>query len=103
MRIGGGHRIRKMLFLRGIRDGHLNVDEVEVELPEGLMTSAERWLLYFSLRAAEVELRDSQGHVVTPDDLVPEHRQQRRRALGHHHRPMDFGPPDDVGVEEQLP
>ena len=79
LRIGGGHKLRKALFVRGIRQGYLNIDEVEASIPPGLMTAAERWLLYFSLRAAHVELRDSEGHVVTPDEIVPEHRRNRQR------------------------
>ena len=77
LRIGGGHKLRKALFVRGIRQGYLNVDEVEASIPPGLMTASERWLLYFSLRAAHVELRDSEGRVVSPDELVPEHRRRR--------------------------
>lgn len=80
LRIGGGHKLRKALFVRGIRQGYLNIDEVEASIPPGLMTAAERWLLYFSLRAAHVELRDSEGRVVTPDELVPEHRRNRSRG-----------------------
>lgn len=72
--VSGGHRLRKDLFKRAIRQGWLQVDEVEASLPPGLLTSAERWLLYFSLRASEVELRDAQGRAVTPDDVVPEGR-----------------------------
>lgn len=79
LRIGGGHKLRKALFVRGIRQGYLNIDEVEASMPPGLMTAAERWLLYFSLRASHVELRDSEGRVVTPDEIVPEHRRNRMR------------------------
>jgi hypothetical protein len=78
LKIGGGHRLRKALFVRGLKLGTLNVDEIEAAVPPGMMTAAERWLLYFSLRAAEVELRDSDGRILTPDDLVPEHRRRRR-------------------------
>jgi hypothetical protein len=77
LRTGGGHAIRKALFRRGIQDGFVNVDEVEELLPDGLMTVAERWLLYFSLRASEVQLRDSTGRAMTPDDAVPEHHRPR--------------------------
>lgn len=72
--VSGGHRLRKDLFKRAIQQGWLEVDEVEASLPPGLLTSAERWLLYFSLRASEVELRDAQGRAVTPDDVVPDGR-----------------------------
>lgn len=70
----GGHRLRKDLFKKAIQQGWLEVDEVEASLPPGLLSSAERWLLYFSLRASEVELRDAQGRVVTPDEVVPDGR-----------------------------
>jgi hypothetical protein len=71
LRAGGGHRIRKGLFVRGIRRGWIGIDEVERALPPGLLTPAERWLLYFSLREAEVELRDEAGRVVDMEDLLP--------------------------------
>jgi hypothetical protein len=65
------------------------VDDVEASLPEGLLSGSERWLLYFSLRSAEVELRDNDGRPVTPDDIVPEHRmaraQQESQSIEHHH------------------
>lgn len=73
LKTGGGHRMRKDLFMKGIRQGYLDVDEVEESIPPGMMTPAERWLLYFSLRAAQVELRDSEGRPITPSDIVPEH------------------------------
>lgn len=99
LRIGGGHRTRKAIFLQGIRQGFLNVDEVEEVLPAGLMTAAERWLFYFSLRSAEVELRDSQGRSVTPDDVVPEHRRRQRRTPP----PVAQFDPADVLLDDQLP
>ena len=82
IRVGGGHRLRKDLFKRALRQGWLDVDEVEASMPPGLLTAAERWLLYFSLRAAEVELRDAEGRAVTADDLVPEGR--TAAALSRH-------------------
>jgi len=54
---GPSHRLRKALFARGLRQGYLSVDDIEQALPPGSMTPAERWLLYFSLRAAQVEIR----------------------------------------------
>jgi hypothetical protein len=99
LRIGGGHKIRKNLFLQGIRDGFLNVEEVEEILPDGLMTAAERWLLYFSLRAAGVELRDRHGSIVTPDDLVPEHRRRRRAARD---ATVEYSDALDRTLEDQL-
>ncbi len=55
------HRARKELFQRGIRDGSLTVQEIERALPPGSLTDAERWLLYYSLRASGVEIRDERG------------------------------------------
>lgn len=70
--MGSGHRLRKELFKRAIAQGWLDVDEVERSLPPDLLTAPERWLLYFSLQASDVELRDSDGRVVTPTEVVPE-------------------------------
>lgn len=97
LRIGGGHRLRKNLFIRGLRQGWINVDEVEESIDPGTMTAAERWLLYFSLRAAEVELRDGQGRIVTPDDLVPDKR--RRRAA----RPIELEEEADADEADEAP
>ncbi len=55
-KIGKSHLSRKALFRQGVRDGFLTVDEIETALPAGALTSAERWLLYYSLRAAEIEI-----------------------------------------------
>lgn len=77
VKIGHAHKLRKNLFVKGLREGYLDVAEVERTLPEGLMSASERWLFYFSLRASQVELRDSAGRPVTPDDVVPEGRRRR--------------------------
>jgi hypothetical protein len=79
-RAGGGHRRRMELFMRGIKQGHIDVEEVEEALPPELLTAPERWLLYFSLHAADVELRDRAGNVLTPDEIVPEGRRFKARA-----------------------
>jgi hypothetical protein len=55
------HRARKELFQRGIRQGSLTVQEIEEALPVGSLSDAERWLLYYSLQAAGVEVRDAAG------------------------------------------
>jgi hypothetical protein len=66
------HRARKELFQRGIQQGWITVQEVERALPAGSLTDAERWLLYYSLRASGVEIRDEQGHEVQdPEFPVP--------------------------------
>lgn len=59
MKSSQSHRARKELFQRGIRQGSLTVQEIERALPEGSLSDAERWLLYYSLRASGVEIRDA--------------------------------------------
>ncbi len=58
MKASRSHRARKELFQRGIQRGQLTVQEIERALPDGALTDAERWLLYYSLRAAGVEIVD---------------------------------------------
>ncbi len=58
MRLGFNHKARKALFQRGIREGRLTVSEIERALPPGSLTPSERWLLYYSLRAAAVVIHD---------------------------------------------
>jgi len=57
-KIGQSYVARKQLFAKGLRDGRLTVQEIERALPPGALTAAERWLLYYSLRAAQVEIVD---------------------------------------------
>ena len=57
-RIGQTYSARKELFAKGLRNGRLTVQEIEAALPPGTLTAAERWLLYYSLRAARVEILD---------------------------------------------
>ena len=57
-RIGKSYMARKALFAKGLREGRLTVQEIESALPSGTLTAAERWLLYYSLRAAQVEIVD---------------------------------------------
>jgi hypothetical protein len=64
LKIGRSHKARKALFARGIRRGYLTIDEVDEALPPGSLTDAERWLLFYSLHAARVEVRDSAGRRV---------------------------------------
>lgn len=61
MKTGASHRARKALFQRGIRRGYLTTSEIEQALPPGSLTASERWLLYYSLRASHVEIRDGPG------------------------------------------
>jgi hypothetical protein len=58
------HEARKALFQLGIRRGNLTLAEIDRALPPGSLSPAERWLLFFSLRAAGVEIRDGSGDPV---------------------------------------
>lgn len=69
LRIGRSHKARKALFTRGIRRGFLTVGEIDEALPPGSLTDAERWLLYYSLHAARVEVLDGRGKRVDLEDL----------------------------------
>ncbi|MCI0572543.1 MAG: hypothetical protein L0Y66_17455 [Myxococcaceae bacterium] len=78
-RIGSSYLARKALFAKGIKNGRLTVKEIEEALPAGSLTAAERWLLYYSLRAAQVEILDEEtGQVDTgfhlSEEPVPEPR-----------------------------
>jgi hypothetical protein len=64
VKIGRSHKARKALFARGIRRGYLLIEEIDEALPPGSLTDAERWLLFYSLKAARVEVRDSEGHAL---------------------------------------
>jgi len=55
------HEARKTLFQLGIRRGWLELAEIDRALPSGSLSPPERWLLFYSLRAAGVEIRDEQG------------------------------------------
>jgi len=55
------HEARKALFQTGIRRGVLTVDEIDRAVPPGSLSPAERWLLFYSLRAAGVDIRDGNG------------------------------------------
>ncbi len=63
-RTGKSYLARKALFHKGLRDGRLTVQEIEEALPAGTLTAAERWLLYYSLRAAEVEIVDEETGII---------------------------------------
>ncbi len=58
------HEARKALFQVGIRRGILTLDEIDRALPPGSLSPSERWLLFYSLRAAGVEIRDRGGSSV---------------------------------------
>ena len=69
LKIGRSHKARKALFTRGIRRGFLSLGEIDEALPAGSMTDAERWLLFYSLHAARVEILDGRGKRIGLDDL----------------------------------
>jgi hypothetical protein len=48
---------RPALFAKGLRQGFLTLDEIERALVGEALTPVERWLLYYSLRAARIEIR----------------------------------------------
>jgi len=64
LKIGRSHKARKALFARGIRRGYLRIEEIDEALPPGSLTDAERWLLFYSLKAARVEVRDGEGNAL---------------------------------------
>jgi len=70
VKIGKSHLARKELFRKGIRRGYLTVEEVEKALPAGAMAAAERWLLYYSLRAAEIEIIGDESETIERDALA---------------------------------
>lgn len=68
MKTSHTHRARKELFRRGIQQGSLTVQEIERALPAAALTDSERWLLYYSLSASGVKIRDADGSVVAITD-----------------------------------
>ena len=69
LKIGRSHKARKALFTRGIRRGFLSLNEIDEALPSGSLTDAERWLLFYSLHAARVEILDGRGKRIGLDEL----------------------------------
>jgi hypothetical protein len=82
LKIGRSHKARKALFARGIRRGFLSVEEIDEALPPGSLTDAERWLLYYSLKASRVEIRDGDGGIVEVEERPPPARQAREVEIG---------------------
>lgn len=71
VKIGKSYLARKQLFQKGLKSGRLTVQEIEEALPAGTLTAAERWLLYYSLKAAEVEIIDEVTGEVDAEPLIP--------------------------------
>jgi hypothetical protein len=65
LKIGREHKTRKALFTKGIRRGFLTLEEIDEALPNGSMTDAERWLLFYSLHASRVEILDGRGRRIS--------------------------------------
>lgn len=70
VKIGKSYLARKKLFAKGLKDGRLTVQEIEEALPSGTLTAAERWLLYYSLKAAEVDIVDEVTGEVDSEPLI---------------------------------
>lgn len=72
---GPNYLARKALFAKGLRQGRLTTQEIEAALPTGTLTASERWLLYYSLRASQVEIVGALSGEVdpgfAPDDGTP--------------------------------
>lgn len=94
-KIGRSHLARKALFRRGLRQGHLSVADIEEALPAGSLTPAERWLLYYSLRAAEIEILGE------PPAIVEEIERGIREGEGL--APGLGGDGEDRGAEGRFP
>ncbi|HZZ84478.1 MAG TPA: hypothetical protein VFE30_08065 [Anaeromyxobacteraceae bacterium] len=72
MKASATHRARKALFQQGIQRGALSLGEIDAALPGDALTPAERWLLFYSLRAAGVEIRDDDGVQVPIAERPPD-------------------------------
>jgi hypothetical protein len=57
--IGESYGARKQLFAKGLKQGRLTAAEIEEALGKDALTATERWLLYYSLRAAGIEILES--------------------------------------------
>ena len=84
LKIGRSHKARKALFTRGLKRGFLTLDEIDEALPSGSLTDAERWLLFYSLHAARVEVRDDDGRRIGLDELRPRPEEEGDSAFGEH-------------------
>ncbi|TMB32565.1 MAG: hypothetical protein E6J62_01160 [Deltaproteobacteria bacterium] len=90
LKIGRSHKARKALFARGIRRGFLSVEEIDEALPPGSLTDAERWLLYYSLKASRVEIRDGEGHAIEVEERSPDSGRSLNEEVG-----------DEIGFEAE--
>ena len=85
LKIGRSHKARKALFARGIRRGYLLIHEIDEALPPGSLTDAERWLLFYSLKASRVEVRDVNGNAMELEERPSiSHGDSEAEADQHH-------------------
>lgn len=65
---GKGYLARKSLFTKGLKQGYLTFQEIDRALPPGSLTATDRWLLYYSVRAANIRVVDqtAQPHPAAP-------------------------------------
>jgi hypothetical protein len=66
--MGKSHRDKIHLFQEGLRRGFVTSQEVDAVFFEDQANDAERWLLYYSLQAAEIEIRNQKS---TADSSSP--------------------------------
>ncbi len=76
VKIGQSYTARKHLFAKGLKSGRLTVQEIEEALPPGTLTAAERWLLYYSIKAAEIEIVDELTGEVDSEPLIPHEQRE---------------------------
>jgi hypothetical protein len=57
-----------VLELAGPGGGEAHVDSEDRALAQGTQSDAERWLLFYSLKASRVEVRDGEGNAVDLDE-----------------------------------
>lgn len=91
VKIGKSHFARKALFRKGVRQGYLTVEEIEEALPAGTLTPAERWLLYYSLRAAEIEILGDDADIVAAGLMEEVERERSGDAASEEGDPFREG------------
>lgn len=75
------HGARKALFARALARGYVSREELDAALPSGALTDSERWLLHYSLRAANIEVRDGAPQPARKrSDRAPAASKPRRRT-----------------------
>ncbi len=85
-KMGKSHREKIHLFQAGLRRGFVTSQEVDAVLPEDQANDAERWLLYYSLQAAEIEIRNQKD---TADSSSPTEQSKTTEESGQNSPPSD--------------